>query len=182
MLSPSRKNPPALDKSPRLRFTSRYPFTTSSDLLGEVKHLENEFFTQPWMGAKFILVESSRSFMYVFETQQTRVSGPEDLQSIAAMYRELENKFNTTIASCIINVNAIPKMPGNVGYIFGYQALYTLTRQGSLCDISKVSYDDSNGAPEIIESESSAMKTAWEERIGEPLEHFIKRLFVPIVV
>ena len=146
-----------------------------------VTEQEAEFFKTAWVGARFVYVTSNSIICaYLGSTAITR---PEDFQNIAKVYRELCADFQTDVAACIINVNAIPKMPGYLGYVFGFQGLFSILQCGHISEFRQIFYDDSNGGAPILAPEiSSAMNLAWDDKLGEPIDTYMTRLFIPIRV
>jgi len=148
-------------------------------LMTQVTELEDAFFMNPWSGAKFLM--GHKESIVVFETVRG-IAGPEDIQATAGLYRELCDALKTNFAACVMNIHAVPKMPGLVGYIFGVEALYSVAQSGATSELRCKFYDSSDGHPTPSQQTESVLVSAWEERIKEPFESFMKRLFIPIEV
>ena len=97
------------------------------DLQSQVGLAEQGFFLNPWEGAKFLLFHGG--LLDTFETRQP-IRGPEDMQRVAVIYRELQKELRATKAACVLNICAIPQ--GGLGYLLGFQALYSIIQENGV--------------------------------------------------
>lgn len=144
-------------------------------LVTQVTNIEQELFMVPWQGARFLFVCNDTMVKICYDA---KISSLKDIQILASDYREMKvSLVNCTASCCVINVNAIPKMQGYIGYIFGYQGVLSIIEDYNGLEFRQLHYDDSDGLPDSCPYDGSAMQSEWEDKIKEPFEDYIVKLF-----
>jgi hypothetical protein len=143
-------------------------------LVTQVTDMEQEFLCSPWQGARFLFPENSTLTVL---SLSNKVRSLKNIQETALAYREFKNTLGSTRSSCVMNINAIPKMPGYMGYIFGYQGIISIIEEDGKVELRQIHYDDSDGPPTLCNHTESAMQGTWEDKICGPFEEYILKLF-----
>ena len=136
---------------------------------------EQAFLEEPWEGAKILIPQeaSVREFLVL----NIRPNSLRDLQHIAATYRELLKASSATSAGCVINFSVTPNLPGNLGPLFGYNALISVIQNGTHFEVRYNSYEMDEERPSFLCLDESAWESQIELKLGEPFEAFFNRLF-----
>jgi hypothetical protein len=143
-------------------------------LITLVTDLEQAFLSNSWDGSKFLVVSGDAATVF---HDPTPVRTPANIQQTASRFREVSQELAVKAFACIINLDATPDLPGALGPLFGFQALVSVLGE----EMRVRPYDTSSGGIEFRGTLDSAMKTNWEYSLGEPLEKFLHRLFIPIL-
>ena len=139
-----------------------------------VTSIELDFLYRPWQGARYIAILADHTASIFYDPSPCKL--PTDVQQVAARFREMSQEIDAVYFACVVNLDATPTLPGSLGPLFGFQVLISVV--GSELRIKP--YDASSGELEFRGTLRSAMNTQWEHTLGEPIEKFLNRLFIPL--